>query len=866
MGEKEFATSRRTFLKAGTGAVAATTVPSVTLTYSAKGANQSKVVIKRDRYGVPHIYATGGQERPAAFFGHGYAVATDRLFQLEMYRRFYHGTVAAVLGAGPDGRWVQFDRAARRNRSTDVPLAEQIETHLDDEHQAVLEAFADGINRYISNVEDGKRAFHKGFHEHDFTPDRWDREDVAGVFVASMSYFSQYQLETLGADILNQLEDMYNKEMAVALFDDLNWGDDPSAPTSTEPATTGYTPSYRPAGDTAPSESVDQSDVSDDSANKHRQRQHQTNTEYRIPTDPQSVHETAVERRRTLARGLDDLGLPFKLGSNALAVSGEQTDSGDALLYGGPQMGFTTPSVMYEVGLHGSDFDITGSTVAGYPFVMFGHTNHGALTSTAGLDNSLQMFVETICQCEDGPDQYRFHDNWYDVTSTTETIPVADGPDEAVTIRRTRHGVVTQWRPEHGEAITMGRSYEGLDMNSWKAFYDAQFATDAEEFVAASQQCDYSLNFMWAGDDGDIAYAHLGRYPDWQSVPWDTRLPADGTQHELTDDDYLRAQDDETPWAINPSPGYTAQWNNKPSPDWNNGDMSYAWGADHRVQRIINLVEHRLSTAGSLDYDFLKEVIYDIAFVDLRAIRYKQPLIDALADTDLTDTEQAAFEAVQSWDNFRQASGENHLGQYPVGYTVFNRFFPKLLQETFEPTFGSLYQRALVFLNYRYGRPTLLRALHPDEAALEPAVDYFDGDQATVFQTAFKVAVAELKEEFGEDVSEWRAPAETESLDNLSLFGVPIGVGDAGDMPLLNRGTENHLVQVQDRPGEHADFRAENILPPGESGYIAPDGTKDEHYADQLQEFINFTYKQLRFTRAAVAREHESTETIHRTD
>lgn len=882
MSDQPYLTNRRGFLRAGTGAAAAATLPARAFAYQPTGADaETDVRIRRDEYGVPHVYATGAGERPAVFFGHGYAVAEDRLFQLEMYRRFYYGTVAEVLGPGEDDEWIAFDREARRNRSSDTPLPVQFDEQLETEHLAVLDAFADGINRYIERMREReavsdeessealRQQFHKGFHDYGFRPEPWDREDVAGVFVASMAYFSNYQLETLNASVLSGLQREYDDETAMAVLSDLNWGDDPSAPTSTRQPEVGYTPPYVPAGgDEGETDPADRSGIGDagasESAGDLGSRGH-----YRIPSSPSAVHEAEMERQRTLATGLDELGLPFKLGSNALAVDGDHTESGDALLFGGPQMGFTTPSVMYEVGLHGSDFDVTGSTVAGYPFVMFGHNRNGAFTSTAGIDNSIQMFVEEI-RTDGETDQYRFRDEWYDVESHTETIPVADAPDESMTIRRTRHGVVTQWRPDDGEAIAQSRSYEGLDAQSWRAYYEAQFATDAEEFVAASQSCTYSLNFLWAGADGDIAYVHLGRYPDWEEVPWDTRFPADGTQYELTPDDYLAASDGEVPSAVNPEPGFSAQWNNKPAPDWNNGDMSYAWGTDHRVQRIINLVRDELETEGAVGYESLKEFVYDIAFVDLRAIRYGDALLaayESAAGDDASELERDALDAVREWNNFRQGSGDRYMGQYPVGYTVFDRFFPKLLEKTFRPTFGSsLYQQALVYLDYRYGRPTLMRALHPEQAALEPALDYFGGDPEAVFVAAFRETVAELREEYGDDVSTWRADARVDDLDNMALFGMPIGVGDAGDMPFLNRGTENHFVRVggSNAGTPAADYEAENVLPPGESGYVAPDGTTAEHYSDQLDEFVEFAYKPLRFTRSEVARGTETTETVTR--
>lgn len=874
-------TTRRSFLKAGAGAVAATTAAPITLTYDASANSDAavNVTIKRDNYGVPHVYARNADGMEPTFFGYGFAAAEDRLFQLEMYRRKYHGTTAEVLGAGPDDQWVAFDRASRTNRSgSDVPA--QLDA-LDDRYTNVLEAFADGVNRYIEHVEDETtdRAYHKAFHEYGFRPEPWNREDVAGVYVATMAFFMGFQLETFAAFLRGQLGGMYDADKAASLFDDIVWGEDPGAPTTGEPASEGYQPPFTPPTLSDPTTETDGSTGQGRGGKSTSRRTSEGvpsggTSAFRLPRSPGATHQSFVEHWHAQARGLDDLGLALKIGSNALAVHGDATESGDAILYGGPQMGFSSPSVMHEVGLHGPDFDVTGSTVAGFPFLMFGHNNHGAFTTTAGLDNLVQTFVETVREDPDGDGyQYEFRGDWYPVEETTESIAVKDGASREVTVRRTRHGVVVDWRPEQGEAVAMARSYEDRELSSWRGLFDPMFADDADSFVEACKPCDYSINWLWADESGDIAYAHQGRYPDWTQVEWDTRLPADGTRHELTDDDYLRLADEEVPFAVVSDPDahgrpYLANWNNKPAPGWNNGDLSYAWGTDHRVQRIANLTEHRLAATGAVSYGFMKDVVHDIAFVDLRAIRYKGALLDALADADLTTVEAAARDALADWNNHKRGAGDDFMGELPPGFTVFDAFFPRLLEEAFEGTYGPVFEAGRgTFFDYRYGRPLLMRALHPDQAALEPAVDYFDGDPAGALTTAFRAAVSDLRAEFeSDDVSAWTRSAAVDELDNMSLFGMPVGVADPGDMPLQNRGTENHFVRLGNDSPEPAEgnrpFVAENVLPPGNSGYVAPDGTKDEHYADQLAEFVAFRYKRLRFTDAEVNRDLESTHTV----
>ena len=69
--------------------------------------SSSEIKIVRDEYGMPHIYANDTWH---LFYGYGYVVAQDRLFQMEMARRSTQGTVAEVLGKD----FVKFGRAYAR--------------------------------------------------------------------------------------------------------------------------------------------------------------------------------------------------------------------------------------------------------------------------------------------------------------------------------------------------------------------------------------------------------------------------------------------------------------------------------------------------------------------------------------------------------------------------------------------------------------------------------------------------------------------------------------------------------------------------------------------------------------------------------
>jgi acyl-homoserine lactone acylase PvdQ len=58
------------------------------------------VRIVRDQYGVPHVYAATSR---ALFYGEGYAVGQDRLWQGELLRRTGTGTISEMPRVGGPG-------------------------------------------------------------------------------------------------------------------------------------------------------------------------------------------------------------------------------------------------------------------------------------------------------------------------------------------------------------------------------------------------------------------------------------------------------------------------------------------------------------------------------------------------------------------------------------------------------------------------------------------------------------------------------------------------------------------------------------------------------------------------------------------
>jgi len=106
---------------------------------------RKRVEILRDDWGVPHIIAETDHD---LFFGYGYAVAQDRLWQLDYYRRKAMGRLSEILG--PEGlendilvRTIGINRIAKK----ELPK-------IDSETIFRLEAFAGGINAYMEQTRD----------------------------------------------------------------------------------------------------------------------------------------------------------------------------------------------------------------------------------------------------------------------------------------------------------------------------------------------------------------------------------------------------------------------------------------------------------------------------------------------------------------------------------------------------------------------------------------------------------------------------------------------------------------------------------------------------------------------------------------
>src|SRR6185503_19384964 len=102
------------------------------------------VAIFRDQYGVPMV---DGVTDDDMWWGMGYAVAQDRLFQIEAFRRATTGTLAEITGKGA----LEDDIVARRDFYTTEERQAMIES-LPGDLKTRWQQYADGVNAWIAQV------------------------------------------------------------------------------------------------------------------------------------------------------------------------------------------------------------------------------------------------------------------------------------------------------------------------------------------------------------------------------------------------------------------------------------------------------------------------------------------------------------------------------------------------------------------------------------------------------------------------------------------------------------------------------------------------------------------------------------------
>ncbi len=506
------------------------------------------VEVIRDRWGVPSLYAANEHD---LFFAQGYVHAQDRLWQMEFNRRVGAGELSSLFGRAT----LADDRSLRALGIRRAAAADW--EALSPATRAILQAYADGVNAFISS--------HRGRLPVEFTilgvsPAPWTPVD--SIAWSKMVAFSLGQNQTqelmrtrlaakVGAAGVRQLMPPFP-------------GQD-RQPVIVSPEAGGYGEARRAALAKAG------------------------------PLLAALLSQTAVG-----------------VGSNNWVVHGSRTATGKPMLANDTHLELDMPSVWYENGLHAGRFDVTGFSFPGVPMILIGHNRRLAWGISSMCGDSEDFFVETLNERR----QVRDGDQWRDARILHESIPVKGEKPVPFDVVVTSHGPVVNDAFGLTGLPPLALRWTALDPGrTLDSVAAVDTAADWPSFRAALSLWQApTLNFVYADVDGNIGYQGAGaiplRAPGQQGL---VPVPAGGAERDWRG----LIPFDRMPSLYNPAAGFIVTANNKVVKDSYPYPISWDYADPYRAQRITDL----LAAAPHATLDDMRRIQSDVYSSAAEALR-----------------------------------------------------------------------------------------------------------------------------------------------------------------------------------------------------------------------------------------------------
>ncbi len=626
------------------------------------------VTVTRDDHGVPTIEAATLDD---LFFAQGYVTAQDRLWQMDVMRRFGSGELSEILGADT----LKLDR---QQRILGLRAAAKKSLQLaSDRDRRFYDAYARGVNAFIATHGDRLPI---EFRILRYAPKPWLAEDsvvIANQMVKDLNY--HYFYDALSREkILAKL----GPELTADLYVNRSWHD--------RPPTVMREDLQQPDSNAGDSDDNDDDDSPDNSVT---QLEISAAGALKLPSERASGAKALPEKKNLIA-ALEALrhpkstsfnsvaegaapealaieaspaeGLPVN-GSNDWVVSGAHTVTGKPLLSNDMHLGHQMPNLWYEAHLHSGALDVAGVTLPGMPYVIVGHNQRIAWGFTNVGPTVTDVYIENF----NGEGAYQTPAGWVQPEHRAEVIHVKGKSDVNVDVKITRHGpIITEIVPGETRPLALRWTlYDGLHI----PFFDVNIAQNWDEFRRAFSQLDApGQNVVYADVDGNIGYQTTGKVPI--RAAGDGSLPVSGADdaHEWTS--YIPFE--KLPSIYNPPSGIIGTANGRITPDNYPNSISMEWEAPWRTARIYHVLEsgRQFSPADMLalqsdiqsesDLFAAERFVYAVDHASKAAARAKQ-----------------AADLMRSWDGRMQASS--------AAPTIAENSIVELRRLLLEPKLGS---------------------------------------------------------------------------------------------------------------------------------------------------------------------------------
>ena len=498
-----------------------------------------------DPYGVPHIRAGS---IPDAFFGQGYVVARDRLFQLDFAHRRELGRMAEAFGAD----FAPYDARARLflyRSSVEEELA-----RVPAEVVACARAYVAGINARIDELLADPAMLPPEYAILDVRPLKWT---LADLVVARGS--------SIGGSLDDEVRRARLAGMGLLELDAV------------------MAPLY-PAWTMSVPEGLDASSVGEADLGVLNLGG--------LPIDSLA--------RSASARGEDRANA----GSNAWTVGPERTATGRPILANDPHLGIGGFGPRHIAHLTAPGLDVIGAGAPGLPGLMQGHTDRFAFGRTNFHIDQEDLFVLELHP--DDPERYRHEGGWKMLDRVEISIPVKGAKPSAATLRYSVHGPVISHDPARRRATAIAAVELQPGGSGAFAMIAINLARDWQGLKAAFPFHPSPTNFHYADVDGNHGWQVIGFVPVRRRGEGLMPVPGDG-RYDWTGLRDFRA----LPSEYNPAKGWfaSANQNNLPA-DWPRDRIpAFSFREPYRYERIARVLaaqpKHSLADSVALQHDTL---------------------------------------------------------------------------------------------------------------------------------------------------------------------------------------------------------------------------------------------------------------------
>jgi len=559
------------------------------------------VEIIRDQQGIPHIYAKNDDD---LFFAQGYVMAQDRLWQLEMWRRWREGRLAEVFGPKA------FDYDARvRLMMFRGPWddAEWKSYHKDAER--LFTAWANGLNAW---VRENALNLPVEFKLTGLRPEPWTAKTLT-------LRWAQLGVSSVRGQALNEIQlAMSVKRLGVKEANRL------AAPD--------------PWDDLVVPEGLDLEVFTDELLAAARKGDGDPFDPGKLPS-PEIVEPFRLllpqVRTPALAPELQDMD-----GSNNWVIGSALSATGLPIVSNDPHRTIEMPALRHLVHLVAPGWNVIGGSEPPFVGVDGGHNETMGWGFTFAGTDMVDVFVEET-NPED-PNQTKYKDAWAPMKVIREEIQVkGEAAPRTVELKFSKHGPVFYEDKVNHRAFAAKSVNQEPGTAAFKGSLKLAQAANCEDFFERAMSWKMPTHNLICGDTkGNIALMVTGLTPDRGG--WTGRLPVPGTGKY----EWLGFRSD-LPREMNPERGYIVTANNNTHPAGYRGrPVFYNTSTDVEVSRIARITQMLEREKGR------KLTVADMARMQqdaysLRAER-DQPLFKGWTASD--PGVKSARASIEAWD------------------------------------------------------------------------------------------------------------------------------------------------------------------------------------------------------------------------